>query len=878
MAWPGEPFHDSRFRDILRMGHVTTPAIDNSMRKLTETQLERYPNMEIKRWQLLSAATIMAGYDCFTITATGSGKSFCYQLVTLDDDGRIILIICPLVALMDEQVISAKRMGIRAAAVHAEALVRQPNLLQEIQDGKYQIILTGPEFCVPDNDRSMRLTTNCAFSEKLCCVIVDEAHLCHAWRGFRPTIDGLFRMRAWFKVPYMVLSATMTPYVRSYVHNSLRLSGSTPIIHLPVDRPEIYLSTRIAQHPLDSHKDLQFLFQDGMLIDDIVPTIVFADSRSEVCKLTEAFWDRAPDHWFTTNPFVFAELSSALSPERRSLVIQAVRRGLVRILFATQLAEVGLDFGNIYRVVQWKVPITLTAAGLWQRFGRACRRRGMRGVGILIAQPTVVISPGSDLQVLLEKPCSANLEKIMAGIHQHEVGGVVKASPLPHAWMRSAQPPFEVNPVNETRQIQRKRRRLDMPLNSQALLMDPSDESENDDNSEDEDFRINAGEDSDGEGSSSSNGDTSSSSLESSSIDVPIVAPLNIPDESSAEGAEGDILAVQEDHDDHHESSNSKRMAAVCRMILWLANTPGCIRECMMRYLDEADFREDNYAFPALLDRPCCDRHSQHDRLADELRILLPEYIFHEKTASAPAENSASGTESDAGNPRIGQLSAAQSKAIKEHLRGLRRRIWSDLGMLDLFSPYPSYHLLSDEAINTLAKKSAAIISGSTTVMAVLDIDAAAVAPDPLARYTNELNDAIETGWNAAPAVPPKRRGRPRRATPEFIPPFDINPHADQTDPEVQLALSQIEKARRAQDNGGQSIGQADASADSPAVGQGVRQSLRYADETGLHQAVKDMIGKRPKGRPSRDKIDARNAQIADALRQLGLEEEPHYP
>ncbi|KAA8913732.1 hypothetical protein FN846DRAFT_886375 [Sphaerosporella brunnea] len=220
---------------------------------------------------------------------------------------------------------------------------------------------------------------------------------------------------------------------------------------------------------------------------------------------------------------------------------------------------------------------------------------------------------------------------------------------------------------------------------------------------------------------------------------------------------------------------------------------------------------------------------------------------------STVPERPAYQTEPDDDPPGIGQLSAAQSHIIKDNLRGLRRRIWLELGMLNQFSPYPSFHLLSDEAIHTLAKKSAAIVSGSTTAMAVLDLDIEAVAPDPLVHTGN----------------PSKRRGRPRRGTPEFVPPFDINPHADQCDPEVQLALSQVEKARQAQKSVGLGEGEAD--------GQRIKQSIRYANETGLTQAVKDLIGKRPKGRPSREKIAARNAQIADALQQLGLEEEPEY-
>jgi hypothetical protein len=58
-------------------------------------------------------------------------------------------------------------------------------------------------------------------------------------------------------------------------------------------------------------------------------------------------------------------------------------------------------------------------------------------------------------------------------------------------------------------------------------------------------------------------------------------------------------------------------------MLLWLVNTPGCLRECMMGYLDEVDFWEEDYAFPAAPGRPCCDRHTSHDGLEDELRRLL---------------------------------------------------------------------------------------------------------------------------------------------------------------------------------------------------------------------------------------------------------------
>jgi superfamily II DNA/RNA helicase len=862
MPWPGEPFHNSRFQDINCDSAVTTPTVEGYIRTLTQVQQDRAPDMESKRWQLLAAATILAGSDCFAITATGSGKSFCYQLISLYNDHGITLVICPLVALMDEQVISAQRMGIKAAAIHAEALIRQPDLLSAVQSGAYRIVLVGPEFCVPAEDRWMRLTTDCAFSNRLRCVVVDEAHLCHAWRGFRPTIDGLFRMRSWFKVPYLVLSATMTPYVRSYVHHSLRLPGSTPIIHRPVDRPEIYLCTRFAKHAMDSYRDLDFLFQDGMAIEDIEPTIVFTDSRVEVCRLTKVFWDRAPAHWIKANPFVFAEISTALSSERRSLVINAVRQGLVRILFATQIAEVGLDFGNIYRVVQWRVPPTLTAAGLWQRFGRACRRRGMRGVGILIVQPTLAISAGSPLEVFLEMPTSANVGKIMSIIQQHDTGDKTASNlPLPHAWAKDKQPPFEVNPVKDTHRIQRKRRRLDMPSGSQALLMELLGESDSDDNSEDEDFQVRqsvahqSSDSSDAEHSTDGNSSDSDCDQTNSRIDIRslhVVAGPDVP-----------VLVDTEDHpqDDNVEDAapKGKRPPAVCRMVLWLANTPGCIRECMLRYLDEADFDSDYYAFPTPADRPCCDRHTAADCVEEDLAKLLPEYVFHPQRDSSRSPSSHQRERAD----RLSQPSYEQMTAIEEHLRLLRRRIWVELGLVTMYCPYPSFQLLSDDAIKHLAKKSAFILAGTLEVKTILEIETDITAPDPLVHYLDDIKRAIQTGWDSAPPIPQKRRGRPPRAIAEFVPPFDINPHADRATPEVQQALSQIEEAREAHGSARQ------------VVEPNTTLTPRYADESGLHPAVKTLIGNRPKGRPSMIKVAQRNKQIADAIEQLGLPAEP---
>jgi superfamily II DNA helicase RecQ len=101
---------------------------------------------KIKLWQAAVAAEILAGRDVVVKAQTGSGKSLCYQALAIMHPEECILVICPLLALMADQVRSAQSLGIKAVQLTADTMREDPNLLKKVRDGEYTMVLIAAEF------------------------------------------------------------------------------------------------------------------------------------------------------------------------------------------------------------------------------------------------------------------------------------------------------------------------------------------------------------------------------------------------------------------------------------------------------------------------------------------------------------------------------------------------------------------------------------------------------------------------------------------------------------------------------------------------------------------------------------------------------------
>lgn len=122
-----------------------------------------------KQWDIIRTV-IQEKRDVCAVMSTGYGKSLCFQFPAVFTNG-IVLVVSPLIALMQAQVITLNKGNIAACLVGSAQ--KDNDILAKIKKGQFAVIYSSPEYL--QGSRGIEMLT--ALNEKLTLVAIDEAHV-----------------------------------------------------------------------------------------------------------------------------------------------------------------------------------------------------------------------------------------------------------------------------------------------------------------------------------------------------------------------------------------------------------------------------------------------------------------------------------------------------------------------------------------------------------------------------------------------------------------------------------------------------------------------------------------------------------------------------
>ena len=133
--------------------------------------------------------SILDKKNILAVMPTGAGKSLCYQIPALIFS-RGTIVVSPLVALMDDQILALKENGIAADRIHShrsEELNKET--LNNFKTGKIKILYLSPENLMSEK------TLNELSNTDIAMFAIDEAHCISKWGvSFRPQYEELSKL------------------------------------------------------------------------------------------------------------------------------------------------------------------------------------------------------------------------------------------------------------------------------------------------------------------------------------------------------------------------------------------------------------------------------------------------------------------------------------------------------------------------------------------------------------------------------------------------------------------------------------------------------------------------------------------------------------
>ena len=319
------------------------------MKTVQEILKQYWGYTQFRPQQLEVIEAVLEGKDVLTLLPTGAGKSLCFQVPTLYQNG-ICVIVSPLIALMQDQVKDLKAKNISAVNVGGEINYEQQELiLKEALAGKYQFIYLSPE------KLAQKSFQNFLQALPISLFAIDEAHCISQWGyDFRPSYRKLDALKKMFpSIPILAMTASAIPLVQEDIIKQLLLKNAS-VISSSFLRPN--LSYRV-------HKVATKIHSLRKLIDSINGTlIIYASTRNNVSQLARLLQDYG---------YAAGEYHAGMPYAIRQKVQENWMNNSLRIVVCTSAFGMGINKPDVRAVIHYDLPNSIEQ--YYQEAGRAGR-------------------------------------------------------------------------------------------------------------------------------------------------------------------------------------------------------------------------------------------------------------------------------------------------------------------------------------------------------------------------------------------------------------------------------------------------------------------------------------------------------------------------
>ena len=302
---------------------------------------------------------ILAGDNTFVIMPTGAGKSMCYQMPAILQEGTAV-VISPLIALMKNQVDQLNAFGISAKFLNSTLSKTEINRIRKATlAGEIKLLYVAPESLTKEENVEFLKQANISFAA------IDEAHCISEWgHDFRPEYRRIKSIIGQLgDIPIIALTATATPKVQLDIQRNLQMEDAH-LFKSSFNRENLYYEVRPKKN---IKKQIIRFLRDN----EGKSGIIYCLSRKRVEEIAD---------FLKVNGINAAPYHAGFEPAVRMKNQDDFLNEEVDVIVATIAFGMGIDKPDVRFVIHYDVPKSLE--GYYQETGRA-GRDGLEGKCIM---------------------------------------------------------------------------------------------------------------------------------------------------------------------------------------------------------------------------------------------------------------------------------------------------------------------------------------------------------------------------------------------------------------------------------------------------------------------------------------------------------------